>query len=212
MNKKELKTVKKKMKAIHANERKIADSISHNIIQMPGLTVWEILIPIMFIFKLAQINQVRDNLIQNQMFTKNLALKAALDLVTGHSKNQVIDQIKDSTSSLLTSANSGLYSETIREKQLNEINLLLDHYVLLLKANGIDYKTMVKNAYVTRDRFEAFLNQLKQAEAETTQAAKKTLGDRADAGKVILIESVTNKKRRTVTDKIFQPRMGPKPA
>lgn len=146
------------------------------------------------------------------MFTKKLALNAAADLMSGSTKDQVVSQIKEHTRSLLTASNSRLYSQTIREKQLNEIHILLDHYLLLLKKKGTDYQSMVTNAYGSRDKFVVFLNQLKQAEAETIQAAKKTLGYRADEKRVKLIEAIADKKRNALADKIFKATHSPSAA
>ncbi len=199
-----IRSVKKKYRIIHTHELKIARLISQHIVKTPELTVWEILIPIIFILKFAQINQARDTLVQNLLFTKRLALNAAKDMMLGCSRKEVLKQIMDHTASLIVPSNSGLYSKIIRKKQLKEICILIDHYGLLLNADGTDYYAIVKKAYGTHGRFVSFIERLNQAEAETSQAAKETLGNSVNTERAALIESLFKQKRMGAAANIFQ--------
>ncbi len=56
----------------------------------------------------------------------------------GQPGEEVMSRIENKTNRLLTSVNEGIYSEEIHQKQLKEIDLLIDHYCKLLEAKGND--------------------------------------------------------------------------
>ena len=52
----------------------MAQGLAASLIRPKTLTVWEIMIPVIFILNYAKLKQSREILIQNQMFTKKMAL------------------------------------------------------------------------------------------------------------------------------------------
>ena len=93
-----------------------------------------------------------------------MALDAALDIMKeGQPRQDMIARIENKTSDILASDKRGVYSERIRRKQMHEINLLLDHYLKLLEAEGKSYDSLIKNAYQTQDNYRTFLQQLAAA-------------------------------------------------
>jgi len=116
----------------------------------------------------------------------------------------VIALIDDRTSSILDSDTKGIYSEQIRSRQISEINLLLDHYLKLLEAEGNSYQTLVKNAYQTRESYEAFLHQLIPVEKAVNEAAIQTVGETEDAYELISgMEEAAEGIRMEQAEKIF---------
>lgn len=60
--------------------------------------------------------------------------------------------------------------------QREEIDLLFDHYALLLRTDGESYEALLKSAYGTAARHADFLGRLGVAERATSEAARRSLG------------------------------------
>jgi hypothetical protein len=160
-----------------------------------------------------KLKQSREIFIQNQIFTKKMALDAALDMKKkGASKDTIMMQIKAKTKELLTSVPGGIYSDDIRRQQLKEIELLVDHYTKLLNAEGQDYASLVTSAYQSAREYNSFFRQLKSAEKEVMSAAQRTLGSQTDMAAAQKIESLTDRMRAAEMNKIFSSDFQPQDA
>jgi hypothetical protein len=198
------KVLEARYRAILAQERSWAVSVARMVIKPRPISVWEFLIPVLLVFSFAKTKSEKEVIIQNLLFTKELALKAALDMAkNGRNRKEVMFPIEDKTSSLVNTVKDGIYSEEIRQKQLKEINLLIDHYCRLLNAEGENYGSLVINAYQAPESFKNFLAQLKAFEKEVNLAAMQTLGSRADPELVAGMEETTDRVRMAATQKIF---------
>ena len=122
--------LKKKFNHIYNYERAIGSSVALRVIQSKPIGVWEFLIPIVFILHFMRNKQSRELFIQNYMFTKRHALDAAFKMLKkGLSREDVLSGVADKTRALLTAPETqGIYSDTIRQQQMCEIELLFDHY------------------------------------------------------------------------------------
>jgi hypothetical protein len=126
-------------------------------------------------------------------------------LKKGVSREVVVAGIEDKTRTLLTAPETqGIYSETIRQQQMNEIDLLFDHYRKLLGAEGQDYDALTRNAYGSRQNYFIFHEQLKSAENKVSDAARQTLGSKADVDALLRIEKATEEIRLSRIEKIFK--------
>lgn len=199
------KVLEAKYRAILAQERSWAVSVARIVIKPRPISVWEVMIPVLLVFSYAKTKSEKEVIIQNLLFTKELALKAALDIAkNGRNREEVMSPIEDKTSSLVHTVKDGIYSEEIRQKQLKEINLLIDHYCRLLRAEGENYASLVINAYQAREPFTNFLAQLKEVEKEVNLAAMRTLRSRADPELVARMEETTDRVRMAAAQKIFK--------
>jgi hypothetical protein len=200
-------SLKKKFDLIYNYERLIGNSVASRVIKSKPIGVWEFLIPIVFILHFMRNKQSRELFIQNYMFTKRHALDAAFKMFKkGFSREEVISGIEDKTRALLTAPETqGIYSETIRQQQMNEIDLLFDHFSKLLGAEGQDYDALTRNAYGSRQNYFIFHKQLKSAENKVSAAARQTLGSKADVDALLRIEKVTEEIRQSQIEKIFNP-------
>lgn len=194
----------KKYESILSNERSLAKAVSLSVIRPNPLTVWDITMPPIFIFNYLRLKSAREIFNQNFLFTKKLALEAALDMIKkGQNRNVVISRIEDKTSGILASDNQGIYSKEIRQRQLKEIDLLIDHYCRLLQAEGKDYASLVANAYKSKENYTTFLGQLKGTEEEVKLAAMDTLGTQTPPEVISRMEEATDRVRMAVAEKIF---------
>ena len=117
-----------------------------------------------------------------------------------------MEDIKSKTDQLLSSVQENIYSEAIRQEQLKEIELLIDHYGKVIQAEGDDYSALVAGAYRTREAFKSFQQRLQTAEEKVARAARQTLGGNTDAEMAARIEQAVDRLRTAEVEKIYGPR------
>jgi hypothetical protein len=189
---------------ILAQEKALAKSVASTVIGQSPVTAWDVLIPIVFVFNVLKFKRAREIFTLNFLFTKKLALQGAFDMVKkGQSRQEVLGQIRDQTSQILASDKKGIYSIKIRQKQMREMELLLDHYFRLLNAEGKDYRSMVRHAYRTRQDFAAFVKELEGIEKEVNRAASQTVGTASAPDIVSRMEETASRLRATQMETIF---------
>lgn len=194
-----------KYENILSQERSLAKAVAKAVIEQGPLTVWEITIPIIFLFNLIRFKRAREIFTLNFLFTKKLALEAAFDMIKkNQSKEETKARIKAKTSNILASDKGRVYSSKIRQRQMKEIDLLIDYYYKLLTAEGKDYASMVRNAYQTREDYVAFLGQLKQNEKEVNRAARQTVRTTSASEIVSKMEEAAERIRKAQVERIFR--------
>jgi hypothetical protein len=187
-----------KRNIINTYEQKLAKLIAQRVVGFPEFTAWHFCIPILILFSVLKFRRGVAIISLNILFTKELALEAAFAMMNqGQDRQASLARIEDKTTSILEADKQGIYSERIRKKQMFEINLLLDHYLQLLNSEGESYEDLVKNAYQTRDNYEAFLRELTSAEEAVNRAAILTVGKTEITTEII-------SKMRTTADEIRQ--------
>lgn len=200
--------LKKKYEMILSHESKVARSVALAVIQPKPFSVWEVLIPIIFIFGYMKSKETREAFAQNVLFTKKMAMQAAFDMLKkGQTRQSVIERIRLKTRELIAEIPGGIYSDEIRREQLKEIDLLVDHYCRLLNSEGDDYDSLVFNAYQTPERLSNFYEQLRKAEEGVGRAARSTLGDNADTPTLERMNVALQNIRLKFTEKIFNTRL-----
>ena len=193
-----------KHESILAYERSLAKAVASAVIESRPLSVWEITIPILFVANFFRFKRSREVFTLNFLFTKKLALEAAYDMIKKcHGKDEAMSRIKEKTKTVLASDQKGIYSQKIRQRQLKEMELLIDHYRRLLEAEGKDYTSMMRNAYRTRENYDKFLGKLKGAEIEVNMAAKQTVKISTASNLVSKMEKAAEKIRLARAEKIF---------
>lgn len=196
--------LKKKFDMILSRERRTVKSVALQTIKPKPFSVWEVLIPIVFILGYMRSKEQREIFAQNLIFTKKMALEAAFEMLDkDRSKETVMRGIVSETESLLPSSPNGVYSDAIRQQQIREVDLLIDHYCRLLRADGIDYAALVTNAYQTKTDYSDFQDKLASAERMVIQAARETLGHQTDNEMAVGIETATEKIRRQEVETIY---------
>jgi hypothetical protein len=193
-----------KYQSILSQERSLAKAIASAVIEVKPVSAWEILIPILFLLRFFQIKRSKETFTLNFLFTKKLALEAAFTMVDkGKGREGAREQIKERTGNILAGDKAGLYSSKIRQKQMKEMDLLIDHYGRLLAAEGKDYPSMVTNTYRTREGYAAFLRELEEAEKEVYQAATQTVKTSSARDFAAKMEEATARIRRAELDRLF---------
>lgn len=193
-----------KYENILAQERSLAKRVAAAVIPSPPLSVWEITIPPLFFINFFRLKRARETMVLNFLFTKKLALEAAFNIIDkAMSKEQVKENLRKKTGDILATDKHGLYSAKIRQKQLQEMELLIEHYLRLLAVEEKEYDAMLKKAYLHRDDYLVFLERLEQLEKEVYLAARQTVKSTSAREVAKQMEEATYKIRRIDADNIF---------
>jgi hypothetical protein len=112
---------------------------------------------------------------KNLLFTKQLAFEAARQVFQGKPRAEELRFIEIETKKTLEREKTGFYTEKIRRKQLQEIELLVDHYFDLFNSNATQYADMVRARYQSLENYLLFLNKLHAAEEGVIQATLATM-------------------------------------
>ncbi len=196
--------LKKKADMILSREQRMARAIALKAIRPKPFSVWEVMIPVIFIMGYMKAKTDREVFSQNMLFTKKLALEAAYAMLReGGTRSDALSSIDGKTRELLTSVPEGIYSEAIRQAQLEEMAFLIEHYTKLLRAEGKDYDAMVNSAYPQREDYRQFQQALSALEKQVSGAATRTLGVQTDAAMLSRIEFATDELRRAEINRIF---------
>jgi hypothetical protein len=181
-------------------EKKFAANLAMHVIVKPKLSAWMIFIPFIFIFyfqDFSQYKKQRKEFMDNWLLSRKKALNEA---------EEARDEgRKPDTRSLANQAN-------LKAKVTGKYNRLLEvmanHYTLLLNSRGDTYEALVKSAYGNRPgEFLFFINQLTDAEKTLNKAlAPQLLKTSEDVKSTIKkIESGSDKIRQLEINKIFVP-------
>ncbi|UCB49946.1 MAG: NF038143 family protein [Deltaproteobacteria bacterium] len=143
---------------------------------------------------------------KNLLFTKRMALDAAKEIEGGGSHAMQFRLVEVKTKKLLDKERKGYYTEKLRRKQLQEIELLIDHYLHLLNSKGKKYAEMIRTTYETRQKYLAFLNRLQRSEQEVIQAAIATMKKGSKQERLTWfgrVEEVSKEARLQEVEQIF---------
>jgi hypothetical protein len=199
-------SLKKKYDFIYNYERTVGHAVALRVIESKPIGVWEFLIPVVFILHFMRNKQSREAFIQNYLFTKRHALDAGFKMLKkGFSREDVKAGFEEKTRTLLTAHKTQkIYSDTIRQQQIKEVDLLIEHYGRLLNAEGGGYDDLTRNAYGNRQNYLIFHEQLKSIEKKVSDAARQTLGSKTDVEALLRIENATENIRQSQIAKIFE--------
>jgi hypothetical protein len=89
-----------------------------------------------------------------------------------------------------------LDSQDLVLAQTETVDLLIDHYVKLLQAEGENYYDLIHNAYSSHENFEAHLRQITAAENKVDRAILAKVGDNPAVKEKLQLEAREVQKRR----------------
>ena len=136
---------------------------------------WRIIVFPFFLYDFIRYRRRLHMLRKNLFFTKKLALDAGNNIHQGKDRAWEIRQIEIKTRDILDKEKKGFYTEKIRNKQLREIEFLIDHYLDLLSSNQPSCKDAIKAKYASKGSYLNFLNRLQKVEEDVIQAAITTM-------------------------------------
>ena len=185
-------------------ERSQAWGVAIAMVPGPQIGVWDVLIPIVLVLNFMRNRERRELFVQNYLYTKMMALDAARDISAGKTDRKgALDQIRAKTDSALSAESGDIYSADIREKQMAEIELLIDHYMWLMQMHGKDYAELVRKVYPDREDYRQFLEKLKEKETAVIEAAGRTMGDKMDPDALATLRRETERLREKSIQTIY---------
>lgn len=179
------------------NEMKFADTLALQVLDRPNLSVWMILIPIIFVhyfYRVQKFSSGRRAFAENYLISRKRALSESLAaLQTGRSPD--IDAL----------ANVSAMPLEVREHNAKLLRLLVSHYMDLMRSSGEDFDTLIRSAYKNRTNYLLFIHQLNQNEKALNTALKPHLSNRLEdiTGIIHKIETHSEKLRRSHAESVF---------
>ena len=187
---------------IVAAERQFAREVTLGVIVGRPVTVWQYIIPGMFIFDFLRRGSAIKQYTRHFMFPRMLALDAARAEIQGPDKTATSADIKDDISKWLHALN--LYTPELHQAQTAVVDVLTGHYSKLLMVEGDAYLLLIKNAYQNREGFQTFLDQISAAEKKVDREIVNNVGENQKLEEKLLAEqNQVDKRRQKIMDDIF---------
>ena len=192
-------SAKEKSLLILENEEAFAHALAIQVIAGPKLSIWMILIPIIFVYFFYEYDKCvsgRKNFAENYMISRKRSVSEALAATETGSLADIGEIISISD-----------IPEAARNTYKQWIVLLVEHYTELLESEGEDFDALVKSAYGSRTNFLLFINQLNNTEKKLNLALRPYLSNESEAEEtdrvVSTIEYYSEALRREKAEKIF---------
>ena len=182
---------------IVSHERELAVVVASRVIEKPRLTIWMILVPVIFVYffyRLQKYASGRKEFTEHFMVSRKRALDEAF---------LALDSKKPPDSLKLCRQSS--VPEAIYTEYREWLDVLIDHYMDLLKAPGNHLFDLIKSVYRKHAHYLLFINRLNTVERQFNNALKPHLPDTIEEGHRIIraIETHTSEWRRKQADAIF---------
>lgn len=186
-----------KKELILRHEEKFAHSVAMTVIDKPKLSIWMILIPIIFIhffYRFKKFTQGRNEFARQFMITRKRSLEEAAASLEDDRRPDVEALVKMSSSPSPTHADYGEW-----------LKVLLDHYRQLLRSEGDSIEALIRSSYKTRTNYLLFINQLNRVERQFDTALKPFLRETTQGvdGIVTAIEKRCEELRRKDAETFF---------
>jgi hypothetical protein len=183
----------------HAEEQ-FAREVCLGVVYLRPLSVWHYLIPGMFIIDFLRRGSIIRKYTETFMFPRKLALEGARSLSAGETRAVIDSHLEGEIKNWLTAHR--LDHQDLVKAQKETVDLLMDHYLKLLQAEGESYYDLIEHAYSSRENFEAHLQQIAAAENNVDQAILAKVGDNPGVKEKLQLEArqVENRRRKILED------------
>jgi hypothetical protein len=166
----------KSFRAIWKHEVRQVNATANSLVEAQKVKLnWRVLIPPLVIKDYIRYRNRLRVLRKNLIFTKQLAFDVAKNIHDGKERAWELRRIEIKTQEILDKEKKGYYTDKIRRKQFNEIELLIDYYLELMQTDQKRYAEMIKAIYPSKGNYLSFLNKLQKLEEEVIQAAITTM-------------------------------------
>ncbi|MCF6249426.1 MAG: NF038143 family protein [Desulfobacula sp.] len=182
------------------HEKKFAAILASHVLMKPKLSAWMIFIPFIFIFYFQDFSKYKK---QRKEFLENwlLSIKKALnEACEAMEEKRKIDTQRIANQANLKAGVIGKYDRLLE--------VMANHYSLLLNAKGDTYDAIVRSAYRNRrGEFLFFINQLIDAEKSLNKALAPQLRKTSEdvMSTIKKIEKGSGKLRRQEVNTFFGP-------
>lgn len=191
-----------KYKRIYAHEENFAYTLAKNIVKKPDISVWMILLPVLFVHHIYRVNQYKAGV---KSFAEGILLskKKALDKTYKEISygKQLSYGIKDYFPDVDLTAEQ---DKKLAQKQLAVLHILEAHYSALMHAEGESLPAMLRNTYGDANEYRDYFNRLTAAEKEINRHLREHVHTSEAAGGIIkAIEQHSERLREEETAFFF---------
>lgn len=179
------------------HERRFADLLALQVLEKPKLSVWMILIPIIFVhyfYRMQKFNSGRNAFADNYLTVRKRALDGARATLQTEAPPDV-------------HALSGIahLPQPVQAPHVKLLDLLISHYIDLMRSEGGTIESLIRSAYKTRANYLLFVNQLNQAEKTLNSALQPHLAESLERVDDIIaaMEQHSARLRRIHVDTVF---------
>jgi hypothetical protein len=193
-----LDTLAVKKEWIAEQERSFAWDLARRVIELPRLSMWMVLIPIIIVYHMYRHKNAlkgRSAFVDHYLLSRVRSLEAACSAVS--------DQRMPDIDGVVARAVD--LPDAARPAYRAWITVLIRHYSDLLQASGADFSELVRGAYRSRSNYLLFLNQLNRLEKDLNSAINVHLAETtSDVAETIMrIETATAELRHLLADAVF---------
>jgi hypothetical protein len=184
------------------SEEQFAREVGLGVIYLRPLSVWHYLIPGMFIIDFLRRGSIIRKYTETFMFPRKLALEGARSLSAGETRAAIDSHLEGEIKNWLTAHR--LDHQDLVKAQKETVDLLMDHYLKLLQAEGESYYDLIEHAYSSRENFEVHLQQIAAAENNVDRAILAKVGDNPVVKEKLQLEAQqAENRRRKILEDIF---------
>ena len=198
----EAAALEQKCEWILKREWAFAHRVALRLVDKPELSVWMILIPIIFLHFMHRAQKFKTGLgaVTRELFvSREFALMLARESVTAGT------EAPDPAERFPTGGDTAM-SRQLRAAELHLARILIEHYRKLLQARGGSYAELVRDAYGDEDGYRGFLARLATADGNITACARQVAEDIQEADQTItLMDSARRELREEDVQLCFPP-------
>jgi hypothetical protein len=193
-------SIEEKYGIIRERDELFAFELAKLIIEKPKVPLWIIFLPLLFVFYAHWLQKYKKNIntfATQYLHAKILALDTALEESAGGTPREE-NQIQR------TVAPIDEHSDRITDYESLEIDILREHYRLLLSSPGQTYPDLLRNAYQTSGEYRFFLNRLIKTEEEINRSILQLHHPTVEAREVVeQMETFSERLREIELAQIF---------
>jgi hypothetical protein len=192
-----MRTIDQKHQIILEYEKLFADHLALRVLEKPKLSVWMILIPIIFLHyfhRIQKFNSGRNAFAERYLSVRKRALDEAVDVIQ-----------TEKTPDIKGLARLSQLPEDVHEPNLKMFELLVSHYTDLMRSDGDTIESLVRSFYKTRTNYLLFVNQLNRVERKLNASLKPHLAESVEGIDEIVgrMESCSERLRRNHAETVF---------
>jgi hypothetical protein len=197
-----IKELEARRAMIWYQEQLVAYEVAKVVIPRPKVTVWMIMLPLLFLFFLHDLKKFKAGITDfAQGFLKNK--KTALDLTFNATREGIPVEAKLAQFAAESWPAPADQNE-LHGKQRREIACLMNHYQRLLTGSGKSYAALIKNVYPSAPKYQVFLDTLLELERGVLKAVLQSTPTDGDAHEIAkLMQTATRQVRQRERDRIF---------
>ena len=190
-------TIDERVDVILQSERRFAEELAQRVIEKPKVSVWMILIPILFVYHMYRLSRYvegRKQFVEHYLMSRTNAVREAA---------AALAEAREPDTARLAAAN-GIAAD-IQPLMQDLLGVLIEHFMTLLKADGGDRDSLVRSSYGSGTAYLLAMNRLNAAERKLYDALSIRLQEQQEGanGIVASIEAESERLRREEAHRIL---------